>query len=208
MKIRIGTSIILILTLALLTACMNLGTSTSATTRFYLLKSIPNASVASTDKIGTSPISIGVGPVRIPSYLDRPQIVTRVGDHELFVDDFHQWAEPLKTNISRVLREDLAVSTGAEHTFAFPWKQSIAIDFQISLDILQFDGDATGRVILKAVWCVFDPDGQHLLMDRQSTIEQASAGTGAENVVEAMSMALADLSREIAENGRGLTAKQ
>ena len=44
----------------------------SAPTRFYVLAPVDGPAVA-----GERPLAVGVGPVSLASYLDRPQIVTR-----------------------------------------------------------------------------------------------------------------------------------
>ncbi len=183
--------------LALLSACMNLGGSPSTATRFFLLESRPAAGPAATEKDAPADLAIGVGPVTVPAYLDRPQIVTRTKGNELLVDDFRQWAEPLRVAITRVMREDLALATGARHVYAHPWNRSAAIDFQVSLDVLRFEADTAGAVTLVAVWRIFDADGRQStpLQERRSTIVRPLDGT---NRVDAMSTALADLSQEVA----------
>ena len=131
MKERIAAWIFCLTALVMSTACMNIGPSRSSDTRFYLLGSQPVKTMTPAEKSRFSRLSIGIGPVHIPSYLDRPQIVTRTDRHELIIHDFHQWAEPLEVNIARVVREGLAVDTGARNTFFFPWRQSDVIDLQI-----------------------------------------------------------------------------
>ncbi|MFW6242141.1 MAG: PqiC family protein, partial [Thermodesulfobacteriota bacterium] len=59
----------------------------SLPTRFYLLtpqKTGPGAAP-------TAGPSVGVGPVELPDYLDRPQILTRAGEHEIHFAEFDQW---------------------------------------------------------------------------------------------------------------------
>ena len=40
-------------------------------------------------------LAIGVGPVKLPLYLDRPHIVTRTSTNEFDSSGFDRWAEPL-----------------------------------------------------------------------------------------------------------------
>jgi uncharacterized lipoprotein YmbA len=53
-------------------------------------------------------MSIGINPIVVPAYLDRPQIVTRIGANELEMAKFHCWAEPMEDSLGRVLAEDLS----------------------------------------------------------------------------------------------------
>ena len=197
MKICMFRLCIASLSLVFFGACINLGLSQSTSTRFFLLESKIGASMQTDGSNGFSDISLGIGPVFIPAYLDRPQLVTRLSGHELQVDEFRQWAEPLRATIARVMEENLSVSTGARHIHAIPKRRSTVIDLQVSFEVLQFDADATGRVILKTVWRIIDPDSHQPLLERRSTIVQPSGGTDAALVVDAMSEALAALSREI-----------
>ena len=142
-------------------------------------------------------VSIGVGPVTLAPYLDRQQLVSRLSGNELRVHEFSQWAEPLKATIARVVEENLSALTGAKHIHSFPKRRSAVIDYQISLDVLRFDADASGSVTLQAVWHIAKPDGHQRLIERRSVIVQPSSSTESTDVVDAMSMALAELSKEI-----------
>ncbi len=197
MKARIAQLVLTVISLAFFTACLNLGRSPA--TRFYLLESKSGPALSLAREVEMHHVSIGIGPVAVPPYLDRPQMMTRMDGNELRPNEFNQWAEPLMTNISRVMGANLSLLTEAGNIHSYPWKRSAVIDFQITLDVLQFEVDSGGRVTLKGVWRIFDPDNHQLLMERRSTITQTSAGVGVEPVVETMDMVLAELSIEMAE---------
>jgi uncharacterized protein len=78
------------------------GCASTQPSRFYVLTDL--ASVESPPQVttaGQGP-AVGVGPVTLPKYLDRPQIATRAGRHELAYDEFERWAEPLDTIVGFV----------------------------------------------------------------------------------------------------------
>ena len=56
--------------------------------------------------------AIGVGPIVIPGYLERPQLVTRDAKGELEIWSYHRWAESLDLGIAATLAEALAARTG------------------------------------------------------------------------------------------------
>ena len=91
------------LTVVLLCTAMLLlnGCASTGPTRFYLLSPIGG------DHAGGCPdgrtLSLGVGPIEVPRYLDRPQIMTRTGPNEMALAEFDLWAEPLKEGIPRIL---------------------------------------------------------------------------------------------------------
>ena len=195
---RIAAWIVCVTALAISTACMNFGPSRSSDTRFYLLDSQPVQPMTPAERERFSRLSIGVGPVRMPSYLDRPQIVTRTDRHELIINDFHQWAEPLGENIARVVREVLAVTTAARNIYSHPWRQSDAIDLQISMEVIQFDADTEGNVTLTLIWRLLNVGQERSLFERRSTVLTPSQGSGIEQLVNTMSETLVLLSKDIA----------
>jgi uncharacterized protein len=197
MKIRMALPATVFISLWVFTACMNLGSSPS--TRFYLLDSQPGA-IESTGQGGRlADASLSIGPVTIASYLDRPQLVTRLGGNELRIDEFSQWAEPLRTTISRVIEENVARLTGTTHIHAYPKRRSAVVDYRISLDVLRFDPDAAGTVTLKSVWRIVNPAGHQRLVEGRTTIVQPSGGSHTVDVVDAMNQALAALSQEMVD---------
>jgi len=46
-------------------------------------------------------LGLGIGPVQFPRYLDRPEIVTRDGEHQLVLGEWHRWGGSLRTDILR-----------------------------------------------------------------------------------------------------------
>src|SRR5262245_19194049 len=67
------------------------GSSTARSAESGVAASDPRGRIA-----GSGPVSIGVGPVIMPGYLDRTQIVTRSGPDRVKLASFHRWAEPLE----------------------------------------------------------------------------------------------------------------
>src|SRR5688572_23267867 len=78
-------------------------------TRYYVLNDLP----AKTPQLLGAP-SIGLEPVQLPEYLNRSELVARLGSNELKIYDSDRWGEPIKEGIERTLRRDLAVLLGAE----------------------------------------------------------------------------------------------
>lgn len=191
-------------------ACFNMSAGTSPGTRFFLLeaKSEHTPVPKRAQKKGLPHIAIGIGPVVLPHYLDRPQILTRINNQELLADEFNRWAEPLKVSIPRILGENLAWLSGGGRIRIFPWNRSAHVNIQVSMDIHRFEADAAGKITLKATWRIVAVKDRQLLKERQSIIERASTGTGAGAKVEGMSLALSDLSLEIAGDLAGITPTQ
>ena len=150
----------------------------------------------------TSKMVLGIGPVRLPEYLDRPQIVTRLSATRLQLADSHRWAEPLGENIPRVLGENLSALLGTDRILLHPWPASRGTDYQLLVEILHFEneGDAAARLV--ALWSVKGKDGAMVLAERRSSLLIPAASRDQEGQVGALNGALRSLCREIAQELR------
>jgi uncharacterized protein len=148
---------------------------------------------------GTGAATIGVGPVFLPGYLDRIQIVTRTGADHVDLSPFYRWAEPLDEGIGRVLAEEIGVRVPTDRIVTFPWRGAIAraIQYQVVVAVLRFDGQQGGDVVLDARWRILAKDGAELAF-RRSTLSEAVAGPGYGPMVAAMTRALLSLGQEVA----------
>jgi hypothetical protein len=170
----------------------------SQPTRFYLLQSISGIPAEKTAAGKSDGLRIGVGPLTIPEYVDRPQIVTLVGPHELDLADFDQWAEPLKESVPRILGENLSALLATQHIYVYPWPGSTPLDYQIEITVTRFDAARDGKVVLNARWTILAGNGKEILARKNSVITQESGGPGYDALVAAESQLLETLSREIA----------
>lgn len=186
----------LLVGVSLLGGCLAVGRGTQEPTRFYVLSPLP----AAQGVVVPGP-SLGVGPVSLPAYLDRPHIVTRTGTNELLLADFARWGEPLSDLVPRTLSESLSALLGAERVRAFPWSTAEAVDCQVVVDVLRFDADEGGAAVLEADWALLGSGRRELSRGRSTRREPVeTVGHGA--VVAAESRALQGLAREIAAAAR------
>jgi uncharacterized protein len=188
-------------------ASLTAGGCASQPSRFYLLSAVPSPETA---PLGTSTEqgpTIGVGPVTLPRYLDRPQIVTRTSPYELKLAEFDRWAEALDANFSRVLAENLSLMLPSARVAVSPWSRATAIDYQITVDVSHFLSQVGGDSLLIADWMLFKGEGQEVLRSGRSRVNASPAGQDYPAIVAAMSQAVAGLSREIATTIRGAGAR-
>lgn len=163
------------------------GCSTSQPTTFYTLSEL----VADAEPSDGKPLRLGIGPIHLPAYLDRPQLVTRNGANQMNVADFDQWVEPLDGIFQRVLAENLSRSLVAEQIVTLPARRNLPLDYHVEIDVVRFDADATGEVVLDARWRIFDglseqqKDNGHSMTRRQAVVT-----SDYESIAEAMSSCL------------------
>jgi uncharacterized lipoprotein YmbA len=159
----------------------------------------PTSPPEPTPPAASSSAAIGVGPVLIPGYLDRVQIVTRSADDEVTISPYHRWAEPIESGIAKVVADNLALLVGSERIAVFPWRGGVArlLDYQVVLVILRFEGAPGRQVTLDARWRLLGNAGQDLVLKR-STFNEPVTADGYQPLVRGMNQALAALAREIA----------
>jgi uncharacterized lipoprotein YmbA len=187
----------LLLMLVLAAACLGPRPDLSA---FFLLSPAP----APTGTV-PAPVSLGVGPVTLPGYLDRPELVVRVNENEIALSTTDRWAEPLAENLVRTLEDNLSALLPGSTYVDYPWFESRAPEYAVSLDVRRFEADATGAVVLDAAWRVGRGDSQ--VGGGQERIEEVASGPDRAAAVAAQSRALAELSRRIAASVRGAAGR-
>lgn len=138
---------------------------------------------------------IGLGPIRLPEYLDRFQMVVAVSENKYKLLDGHRWAEKLDQNISLALFKTLPAQLGTDRMIRYPWPQRPGVDFQIKIDILELNIDEKGQSQLIAQWSIKSKD-ETILNKRSSFTAQAST-TDIDKMVKAQSECLTKLGREI-----------
>jgi uncharacterized lipoprotein YmbA len=181
------------------------GCATTAPTRFYLL--MPMLDSATVRPFAPARhLAIGVGPVTMPPYLNRPQIVTRASSARLDFAEFDQWAAPLPDSVTRVVAENLSLLIPTDRVALHPWPRATSVDYQVSIAVDRFDGAAGGEVMLLGHWSLWDADGNELVM-RKVRFSVPTGGPEYEALVSAMSRTLADLSQDIATTVQGVAPR-
>jgi hypothetical protein len=181
------------LALALLAALSACGTTPPA--HFYTLSSLRDAPAAARPA-PRAEFTLGIGPVTLPRYLDRPQIVSYSSGNELRLDDMHRWAEPLEQNFTRTLTENLTFLLGSERVVPYPGRRGVTPDAQVQVEVIRFDARADGTVTLHARWGVLDRGGI-MVAAKRTDLEQKATGGDFNALVAAHSEAVARLSHEI-----------
>ena len=162
--------------------------------QFYMLEAPANLTPGS---VLAKTTQIGLGPIHLPDYLNRPQMVIAVGEHQYRFDDENRWAEHLEQNVSRVLTQQLASLLGVEQVVRYPWSQRQVIDYQILVDILSFHHTAGKGVELKAQWQLRKAEQQ---IKSQQFECQLSNSDAVHAIVASQSLCLSHLAQQIQKN--------
>ena len=183
--------------LALLGVCLLglSGCASSSPTRLYVLPSMTGAETAS--PAAPRDLTIGVGPVTLSPYLDRLPIVTRASRARLVLGEFDQWAASLQDLVTRALAENLSLLIPTESVVLHPWSRTVEPDYQVTVDVMQFDAGPSGEVILAARWRLLNAKEQALVM-RQARFTAAAGRRDYEATIIAMGHTLDALSQDMA----------
>jgi uncharacterized lipoprotein YmbA len=172
-------------------------------TRLYVLSAMPDTP----DAAAARGVPIGIGPVTLPKYLDRPQIVTRVQDNSLAQADLDQWGGDLYDNITHVLAANLSSLLKTDRVSLYPWKDRAPIQYQVTLDITRFERDVDGSTVLSVFWSIVDPNDGKVLVMRRSTYREtvktaAASGSAAAQDTHAYDAIAAAMSRDLEKFSR------
>jgi hypothetical protein len=141
-----STVALIILTLSLTVLLAGCGSSPRSNHYLLTAKQAPGPS-------GASP-SLGVGPIEIPPYLDRSNLVYDQQQNQLHVAGQENWAEPLDDGIQRVLAINLAGLLNTQDVRYFPWHPKRAPDYGIKINLLALDANDR-QATLSAEWLVY-----------------------------------------------------
>lgn len=149
-------------------------------------------------------IVYGLGPVTIPAYLERREVVTRVSSTEVAYSETDRWAEPLTVNVSSVLRQSLSGTLGTNAIVLYPWVGTVKVDYQVEIRLSRFERDATGESHLAGRWSIKDVrDGREVVV-KDTVLTRPGAPGDTAAAAAALSGTVSDLGQEIATALRAL----
>jgi uncharacterized lipoprotein YmbA len=134
--------------------------------------------------------ALAIGPIDVPVYLDRPQIVTRAGGNRLIVDEFNRWGGPLEDEISRVVTQHLVRGLRTERVYGYPSRLGAEIDYRLALSVQRFDGEVGSEAILDVAWSLINERTAAVIETRHSTYREPWPDSGYESFAEALSRLL------------------
>jgi uncharacterized lipoprotein YmbA len=177
--------------------------------KFYLLTPTADTAAPPTESTQSTNgnFTIGLGPIKLPPYLDRPEIVTRMAPNRLELSKEDRWGESVQNGFTRSMERDLSAQTSAA-IVVFPWYSTVHIDMQVQIDIYRFETDAQGTATLSAKWTILDSTGKNILYTVESNLTQPSKPGDNTEAAAALSRTIGDLSSQIANMLQQLRSHQ
>jgi uncharacterized lipoprotein YmbA len=139
-----------------------------------------------------------VGPVTLPTYIDRAELVFQSADNQFQVPSKVDWAGSLQENFTRVLATDLGRRLHSGNVLTFPGPPTLKSRYQVVVDIRQFHAISGGDAILDVAWRVQIPQTGEIIHRQNGSFRERIAGDGYEPVVAAESRLVAQLADAVA----------
>ena len=174
----------------LLGGCGSIGRSPDP--NFYLLSS-PEVNQVRGEVTGPR---VSVGPVILPGYLDRMEILVRSENGvNTRPEKFELWSEQLDDGIERVLCAAISRRLQPRNGHAFPMRAPLHPQWRISMEVSRMDGAPGETVVLECAWALTDKAGN--LIESGRFAGSRSAGDSVASMVEAYSELLVQLGDEL-----------
>ncbi|MCX5706338.1 MAG: PqiC family protein [Candidatus Omnitrophica bacterium] len=166
--------------------------------RFYTLSAIDESKVTQKFSLPADTI-IGLGPVKIPEYLNRPQIVAINKNKTLSFAQFDRWGEPLDPGLTRLIRQDLMLMLPGATLVTYPWRSAVPVKYQVTVDLVQLESELVKDLFFVCQWSIIDVGNNKMMIIKRSEFRQPIDPHTYSGLTEALSAACASLSNEIAQ---------
>lgn len=181
-------------------ALLSLATVTSGCSRsprvsFYTLES--GAAVQTPAAAQPTP-AVSVGPVTLPESVDRPQLVVRVAANRVEILESHRWAEPLKSEIPRLVAQSLGKELNSSRVVSHQQHGGTAVDYRVLLDIVRLEAEPGNAVTVESNWTI-RRSGTLPPLTGRSLVQEKVARGGYQALVASLSRALVGVSADIAQ---------
>ncbi|WP_242604582.1 PqiC family protein [Legionella fairfieldensis] len=140
------------ITVLLVMGLISTGCGRSPDSQFYVLNPIP---LSSKTIKHYNQLRIGIVSITSPDYTLKPQVIIHCNAHQVKLEEFHRWAESLDKNIQRVIEANLITLLPGAAIATKPWDLLFKPNYQLQLNISQFDVDIDGNSILRADYLIY-----------------------------------------------------
>jgi hypothetical protein len=119
--------------------------------------------------------------------------------------EIHRWAEPLRSEVPRIIAADLALLLPQARVSSYPQNAGQDAEYRVQVDIQRFEMNAREGVALDALWSVRSTKEGTPKVGR-SVVSEPAGAAGYDALVAAQSRALAVVSRDLAQALRAKAA--
>jgi uncharacterized lipoprotein YmbA len=186
----------------LLTGC--LFRKSPVTVRHFILSPI---TTNEPQTAATEHLSVGIGVVKMPSYLLRDSLAVRNGDNEIQYLEGAQWGERLDQSFQRTVAANLSRLLSSDRVYSTDWARNQVL-LRVFINVQQFEVDTKGHGTLVAHWRITSAGTDTPLkngtarMDRVGNSPHGNPGVIAVTLSDLTSEFSRDLAQSIRENAK------
>ena len=126
-------------------------------------------------------------------------MVTKDKEGTLKFDEFDRWGESLDMGLARLIREDLTVMVPAAKFTLYPWNPSIAVKYQVILEVVQLDSEFDKNMFFAVQWTVIDVQNSKTVIIKRSEFRDAINPQNYLGLAKTLSTECSSLSSQITE---------
>jgi uncharacterized lipoprotein YmbA len=197
MKHKLSSKRLVIVSVFLLLSAGCIPIPRSPSPRFYVLQSIKEpGNIAIADAGSLNDFVVGIGPITLPEYFNRPQIVTNNNDDTIEYAQFDRWAESLDAAIVRIIGQNISILAPKINVEIFPWNSVIPVRYQVIMEVVELDCRFNAQAALFMQWSVLDAQ-KKVLLTKRSEYRNPIGSRNYAGLVKALSVICESASREI-----------
>lgn len=186
--------LIALILLSILIGACSIGTVTEPS-KYYIL----DARIEKTNSHQLSDLALGVGPISIPGYIDRPQIVTKTDTPELQIEEYARWAEPMDRMFTRALTQNLRILTDSQQIHSHPWSNASQLNYRLSAKVIKFENDINGDALLVVHWGIIDAANSSDIIVKHTMYNAFATGIDVSDRINALNETIAQFANNIVE---------
>ena len=145
---------------------------------------------------------VAVGPVTLPGYIDRTELVFQSGPNQFQVPTTAIWTGTLHDNLVQTLRDDLGRRLDSGNVVTFPAPAGTPVRYQVEVNVARFHSISGVNAVLDVSWRIIEPSSGRTVSRRNASYEQPISGDGYDAVVRAESALVGQLAGIAASLGR------
>jgi len=174
----------------------------TVSTRHFTLMPISASEPPRLDSNGAEHLSVGIGFVKMPSYLLRNSMIIRNGPEIEYLEGA-VWSERLDESFQRDLAANLGDLLPSDSIYLSDWDHD-QVTVALYINVQQFDVDINGHGTLIAQWRITAPGGDVPLKSGRTRLEQTGASPRGkpEVIAKVLSDLAAQFSRDVAQSIR------
>ncbi|MEZ5537668.1 MAG: PqiC family protein [Thiolinea sp.] len=141
--------------------------------------------------------SLGVGPVKVPTLLDRRGVVLRKDQYTVEVSELHEWGGELEDEFLTTLTQHLQLRLPDAQVRSVPWELEQTPLYQVTVNVVQFDGMPAGKARLRGRWQLQLAKTGKGVRSSSFDLERQVDGDSVDAIVRAQSHLLNELADQI-----------